>query len=69
MGKNEPALGTRFPDMSEPYANTFIEKAKQIASANKIKVHEGVYVGVTGPTLKQEQNINSSRFQVEMWLA
>jgi purine-nucleoside phosphorylase len=52
LGKNESALGTRFPDMSEPYANTFIEKAKQIASANKIKVHEGVYVGVTGPTFE-----------------
>ena len=32
LGKNEPELGTRFPDMSEPYANTFIEKAKQIQS-------------------------------------
>jgi purine-nucleoside phosphorylase len=52
LGKNEPALGTRFPDMSEPYANTYIEKAKQIAGANKIKVHEGVYVGVTGPTFE-----------------
>lgn len=52
LGKNESALGTRFPDMSEPYANAFIEKAKQIASANKIKVHEGVYVGVTGPTFE-----------------
>jgi purine-nucleoside phosphorylase len=52
LGKNEPGLGTRFPDMSEPYANTFIEKAKQIAGANKIKVHEGVYVGVTGPTFE-----------------
>lgn len=52
LGKNEAALGTRFPDMSEPYANSFIEKAKQIAAANNIKVHEGVYVGVTGPTFE-----------------
>ncbi|MEY4459440.1 MAG: hypothetical protein RIT38_645 [Bacteroidota bacterium] len=52
LGKNELELGTRFPDMSEPYANTFIEKAKQIAAANNIKVHEGVYVGVTGPTFE-----------------
>ena len=52
LGKNESALGTRFPDMSEPYANAFIEKAKQIAAENKIKVHEGVYVGVTGPTFE-----------------
>jgi purine-nucleoside phosphorylase len=52
LGKNETALGTRFPDMSEPYANTFIEKAKQIAAEHSIKVHEGVYVGVTGPTFE-----------------
>jgi purine-nucleoside phosphorylase len=52
LGKNEVELGTRFPDMSEPYANAFIEKAKQIAAANNIKVHEGVYVGVTGPTFE-----------------
>ena len=52
LGKNESALGTRFPDMSEPYANAFIDKAKRIAAENQIKVHEGVYVGVTGPTFE-----------------
>ena len=52
LGKNEAELGTRFPDMSEPYANSFIEKVKQIAATNNIKVHEGVYVGVTGPTFE-----------------
>jgi len=52
IGKNESALGTRFPDMSEPYALDFIEKAKLIASKHQIKVHEGIYVGVTGPTFE-----------------
>jgi purine-nucleoside phosphorylase len=52
IGKNETALGTRFPDMSEPYALDFIDKAKAIASKHQIKVHEGVYVGVTGPTFE-----------------
>jgi purine-nucleoside phosphorylase len=52
LGKNETTLGKRFPDMSEPYAHVFIEKAKKIAAENKIKVHEGVYVGVTGPTFE-----------------
>lgn len=52
IGKNEAALGTRFPDMSEPYATNFIETAKKIAAANSIKVHEGIYVGVTGPTFE-----------------
>lgn len=52
IGKNESALGTRFPDMSEPYDENFIQKAKIIANANGIKLHEGVYVGVTGPTFE-----------------
>lgn len=52
LGKNEAALGTRFPDMSEPYADAFIQKAKAIAAANNIHLHEGVYVGVTGPTFE-----------------
>jgi purine-nucleoside phosphorylase len=52
LGKNESELGTRFPDMSEPYADIFIQKAKAIATANAIHLHEGVYVGVTGPTFE-----------------
>ena len=52
IGKNESALGTRFPDMSEPYAQIFIDHAKSIAAKHQIKVHEGVYVGVTGPTFE-----------------
>jgi len=52
VGKNEDALGPRFPDMNEPYSFTLIAKAKEIASALDIHVHEGVYVGVTGPTFE-----------------
>lgn len=52
MGKNEEELGTRFPDMSEPYNHAIIAKAKAIAAANNIQVHEGVYVAVTGPTFE-----------------
>jgi purine-nucleoside phosphorylase len=52
LGKNEPALGPRFPDMSEPYNRALIRKAKTIAAQQGIKVHEGVYAGVTGPTFE-----------------
>lgn len=52
MGKNEEALGTRFPDMSEPYSKNIIAKAKAIAAANNIHIHEGVYTAVTGPTFE-----------------
>ena len=52
LGKNETTLGTRFPDMSEPYCKSLIEKAKSIAVANNIVLKEGVYTGVTGPTFE-----------------
>lgn len=51
-GKNENILGPRFPDMSEPYAKTLAAKAREIAGANNIKVHSGVYVGVQGPAFE-----------------
>jgi purine-nucleoside phosphorylase len=62
IGKNESALGTRFPDMSEPYAQAFIDKAKAIAANHQIKVHEGVYVGVTGPTFETRAEYKLIKF-------
>jgi len=52
LGKNEDALGTRFPDMSEPYNKQLIQLVKKLAAANSIHLHEGVYLGVTGPTFE-----------------
>ncbi len=49
MGHNEDSLGPRFPDMSEPYDLSLIEKMNEIAKKNNIHVHNGVYVGVSGP--------------------
>jgi len=51
-GKNDERLGTRFPDMSHPYDRDLLAKAKTIASENGIKIHEGVYVGLQGPTFE-----------------
>lgn len=52
LGKNLEELGTRFPDMSEPYSKDIIEKAKNIATALSLPILEGVYFGVTGPTFE-----------------
>ncbi|TAF52306.1 MAG: purine-nucleoside phosphorylase, partial [Sphingobacteriia bacterium] len=52
LGKNEEALGTRFPDMSEPYSKALIQKVKAIAAAQNLPLQEGVYLGVTGPTFE-----------------
>ncbi len=52
VGKNHDALGTRFPDMMEPYDLKLIAKAKKIAAAANIDIKEGVYIAVTGPTFE-----------------
>src|SRR5687768_2503002 len=52
IGKNYNELGTRFPDMSEPYDHKLIDLAREIATKNNIKVRVGTYAGLTGPTLE-----------------
>lgn len=52
IGKNIEEWGPRFPDMSEPYKKHLIEKAKKIGTEAGIKLHEGVYFVVTGPTFE-----------------
>jgi purine-nucleoside phosphorylase len=52
LGPNEDSLGTRFPDMSEPYSKSLIQKVQTIAAANNIVLKQGVYLGVTGPTFE-----------------
>jgi len=50
MGANDPALGPRFPDMSQAYDPEFIEIAERAALAEGIPIRKGVYVGVHGPS-------------------
>lgn len=52
IGRNEEELGPRFPDMSQPYRRDLIKKSLEIAAANNITCHKGVYVAVTGPNLE-----------------
>jgi purine-nucleoside phosphorylase len=51
-GRNDDALGPRFPDMSEPYNKDLIVRALAIAKKNNITCHSGVYVSVNGPNLE-----------------
>ena len=52
LGKNEDELGTRFPDMSEPYSRNLIAKAIKIGENYGYDLKKGVYVAVTGPTFE-----------------
>lgn len=51
-GHNVDEWGPRFPDMSDPYAGELREIAREYARNNRIYIHEGVYVSVTGPNLE-----------------
>jgi purine-nucleoside phosphorylase len=48
-GENVDEWGPRFPDMTEPYSRELVELAERVAKDLGIKLHQGVYVGVTGP--------------------
>ena len=50
IGPNLDELGPRFPDMTRPYDPALIKLAKEIADEQGIQLHEGVYVGSTGPS-------------------
>ncbi len=52
IGKNIDELGTRFPDMSEPYNTAMGSKLISIAKKENITLHEGVYASVPGPMLE-----------------
>lgn len=49
IGKNYPELGPRFPDMSEAYSKKHIELLQACGAELNVPLHQGVYVGVSGP--------------------
>ncbi len=52
VGPNLDEFGPRFPDMSEPYEQSMIDKALDYARKENIPCHAGVYAAVKGPNLE-----------------
>lgn len=52
IGPNDDKLGSRFVDMCEPYDKELIELYEKVAMREGIRIHRGVYVGVSGPNLE-----------------
>lgn len=50
IGPNFDDYGPRFPDMTRPYDRNLIKLALQIGAEESIPLHQGVYVGGTGPS-------------------
>ena len=51
-GKNWDDFGPRFVDMSEPYNREMIAIAEKVAADAEIKIHQGCYVSLQGPTFE-----------------
>ncbi len=52
IGPNDERLGPRFPDLFDTYDAKLRTLAVQVAREQKINLHQGVYVALTGPTLE-----------------
>ncbi|MER0123582.1 purine-nucleoside phosphorylase [Streptococcus sp. ZJ93] len=59
IGENLEEFGPRFPDMSDAYSKDYRAKAKEIADSIGVKVEEGVYLGVSGPTYETPAEIRA----------
>lgn len=59
IGENDERFGVRFPDMSEPYHHTMIEKAKKAAADHNIRYREGVYALFSGPCYETAAEIRA----------
>jgi len=51
-GKNDERFGPRFLNMSEPYSINMIAMAKALSKKLQIKVQDGIYLGLQGPTFE-----------------
>jgi purine-nucleoside phosphorylase len=52
IGRNIEDSGPRFPDMSSAYTSELTKLALKAALINGIHLHQGVYAGITGPSLE-----------------
>ncbi|MBP3200108.1 MAG: purine-nucleoside phosphorylase [Lachnospiraceae bacterium] len=57
IGENVEELGTRFPDMTDIYDKDIIKVMKKVATKNKIKMQEGVYIQLKGPSFETATEI------------
>lgn len=57
IGPNDPRLGPRFPDMTTAYDLSLRTITRDIALRLGIRLHEGVYAGLTGPSYETPSEI------------
>lgn len=57
VGANDDAFGPRFPSMTDAWDPGLGRLLKKTAKKNKIRLHEGVYVGFRGPSFETPAEI------------
>ncbi len=55
IGPNDPSLGPRFPDMSEPYSRRLIALADSVAEKQGVGLQHGCYLSNSGPTFETQK--------------
>ena len=61
VGANEDRFGVRFPDMSQAYARSYRQIAREEAARLGVSLHEGVYAGLLGPSYETPAEIEYLR--------
>lgn len=60
-GVNDDRLGPRFPDMTVAYDAEFRRLALDTAARQRVRLHEGVYAGVLGPSYETPAEVRMIR--------
>ncbi len=60
-GPNLDEFGVRFPDMSQAYDRKYHWLAREAAEAAGVKLHEGVYVSLAGPSFETPADLRFLR--------
>lgn len=61
IGPNDDSVGVRFPDMTEAYDPALRALLHEAAEETGTKLHEGVYLMVTGPSFETPAEIRAFR--------
>jgi purine-nucleoside phosphorylase len=60
-GPNDPSLGPRFPEMTEAYDAGLRNLALRVAAEQNIKLHQGVYICLAGPSFETPADLRFLR--------
>ncbi len=61
-GPNDERMGPRFPVMFEAYDPEAIERAREVARKENIRLREGVYVAISGPSFASRAELRLLRY-------